>query len=308
MEIRNNLWITKKKDGTIWSNLSGTWMCETTQNNIDVCKSIMSLAKSKNVTDKDKTIDRCIELYNSTESINDKLKREQDTAQLKLTVCEKLINFFKDVNFEPNFRFVNTLARHVYNAREYICNYFKLTDNANTADITEKTKSQEFKQLIEELKHIPLTSTVNNRFKIYYGSQGTGKTTTALKETNNVVIICHSAMLPSDLLEDFTFENGQATFKHSVLWKAMEEGTKICLDEINLLPFESLRFLQSILDNKSEICYKGQTIHIKDGFQIIGTMNLVVNGNVFNLPEPLVDRALDLREFNLTASQLTGAF
>ena len=87
----------------------------------------------------------------------------------------------------------------------------------------------------------------------------------------------------------------------------MENGTKITLDEINLLPFESLRFLQSILDNKTEINYKGQVIHIKDGFQIIGTMNLTVNGSVFNLPEPLVDRACELKEYKLTAEQLAGA-
>lgn len=120
-------------------------------------------------------------------------------------------------------------------------------------------------------------------------------------------MVCHSAMLPADLMEDFKFENGQPNFKPSALQIAMTEGQKIVLDEINLLPFESLRFLQSILDGKSEFVYKGQTIIIKEGFQIIGTMNLTVNGCTFALPEPLVDRASELRKYTLTAETLIGA-
>lgn len=114
-------------------------------------------------------------------------------------------------------------------------------------------------------------------------------------------------MLPSDLMEDFAFDDGKATFKPSQLYKAMTEGKTIVLDEINLLPFESLRFLQSILDGKQSFVYKGQTVQIKDGFQIIGTMNLQVNGMVYALPEPLVDRASELKEFKLSAADLVGA-
>ena len=87
----------------------------------------------------------------------------------------------------------------------------------------------------------------------------------------------------------------------------MEQGKAIVLDEINLLPFDSLRFLQGILDGKSEIIYKGNVITIAEGFQVIGTMNLVVNGTVFNLPEPLVDRCSEIREFTLSAKQLLSA-
>ena len=68
----------------------------------------------------------------------------------------------------------------------------------------------------------------------------------------------------------------------------MEQGKAIVLDEINLLPFDSLRFLQGILDGKSEIIYKGNVITIAEGFQVIATMNLVVNGTVFNLPSLLL--------------------
>ena len=114
-------------------------------------------------------------------------------------------------------------------------------------------------------------------------------------------------MLPADLMEDFVFVDGKATFKPSMLWRCMEEGKPITLDEINLLPFDSLRFLQGVLDGKTEFQYKGNTVHINDGFMVIGTMNLSVNGMVYGLPEPLVDRCADMQKFKLTADQLMSA-
>ena len=106
---------------------------------------------------------------------------------------------------------------------------------------------------------------------------------------------------------DFIFDNGQATFKPSALWRSMVDGTPIVLDEINLLPFDSLRFLQTILDGKAEFLYKGNTVKIADGFKIIGTMNLTVNGMTYGLPEPLVDRAEDMQKFTLSAKDLLKA-
>ena len=84
----------------------------------------------------------------------------------------------------------------------------------------------------------------------------------------------------------------------------MEEGQSIVLDEINLLPFDSIRFLQEILDGKTSFIYKGNTINIKDGFKIIGTMNLNLGGQTYPLPEPLVDRAEDIKEFILSDKSL----
>jgi len=168
-------------------------------------------------------------------------------------------------------------------------------------------KSREFSDILDDVQQLVCTKKINKRFKVYYGSQGTGKTTKAMLEAKNLCMVCHSAMLPSDLMEDFKFEEGRPTFKPSALQNAMVNGQKIVLDEINLLPFESLRFLQSVLDSKTEFTYKGKTIVIKEGFQIIGTMNLTVNGCTFSLPEPLVDRACELRKYTLTADALIGA-
>lgn len=232
------------------------------------------------------------------------------TERLAL-VLGKLISFFTEFQFEPNFRFVNSLSHALQlspkEGTDYICNYFELTDNPYKRELGEKIKSAEFKSIAKEISNIAPQKTVNTRFKVYYGSQGTGKTTKAMEETCGRCIVCNSSMLPSDLMEDFVFVDGKATFQPSALWRSMVDGTKITLDEINLLPFDSLRFLQTILDGKKEFLYKGHRVEIADGFQIIGTMNLTVNGMTYGLPEPLIDRASEMQKFVLTAEQLVNA-
>ena len=223
-----------------------------------------------------------------------------------------MIKFFSEFNFAPSYRFINTVG-HMLKIDTaaccaYIANYFRLTDSPYAGEVEHKMESMEFKQILNDIQKATVTKQVNSRFKIYYGSQGTGKTTKAMNETDNLCIVCNSSMLPSDLMEDFTFSDGKATFNPSALCRCMEEGKPIVLDEINLLPFDSLRFLQGIFDGKTEFQYKGQTVHIKDGFKVIGTMNLVVNGVSFGLPEPLVDRCEDIKEFTLTAEMLMNAF
>lgn len=227
----------------------------------------------------------------------------------------KLMRFFSEFSFVPNFRFINTLANKVAEnvspnsatVLDFIYNYFALTDSPFAKEIKSKIKSAEFNDILEDFSAAPPKSHINNRFKVYFGAAGSGKTTKAQSETDNRCVVCNNSMLPADLMEDFIFIEGKPSFKPSILWECMEQGKPIVLDEINLLPFDSLRFLQGILDGKREFTYKGHTVTIADGFCVIGTMNLVVNGAVFNLPEPLVDRAADIVEFNLTAEQLVNA-
>ena len=253
-----------------------------------------------------KTLDTTL-LENYFDGITTSLSNEE----LTIIGLENLVKFFTEFQFEPNFRFVNSLSLALSISKEkatnYICNYFELIDSPYAREISEKVKSAEFKEILANLGVLTPTKTVNNRFKLYYGSQGTGKTTKAMVETNGRCMVCNNSMLPSDLMEDFIFDNGQATFKPSALWRSMVDGTPIVLDEINLLPFDSLRFLQTILDGKTEFLYKGNTVKIADGFKIIGTMNLTVNGMTYGLPEPLVDRAEDMQKFTLSAKDLLKA-
>lgn len=250
------------------------------------------------------------EKYCVDSSVEVQLVSDDDRENVKLGI-QKLMDFFTEFAFEPNFRFVNTFAyacqTSTKHAFEFVRNYFELTDSQFLFSIFEKMKSPEFKEIIELVSTAPPTHRVNNRFKLYYGSAGTGKTTIAMREADNNCMVCHSAMLPSDLMEDFKFVDGKADFQPSALQNAITEGESIVLDEINLLPFESLRFLQSILDGKKEFMYKGNLIKIADGFEIIGTMNLTVNGCTYSLPEPLVDRCKDIRKYTLTSEDLLGA-
>ena len=229
---------------------------------------------------------------------NDQLKR----------ALNNMINFFKEFNFAPSFRFVNTLARKgVDEAKQYVLDYFYLMDSPYAEEVSHKINSPEFNGILGDFFVREVTQAINKRFKVYYGAQGTGKTTQALEETANRCIVCNASMMPADLMEDFTFDDGKAVFHPSALAKAMEAGEPITLDEINLLPFDSLRFLQGIFDGKSEFLYKGNTIHIADGFKVIGTMNLAINGAVYGLPAPLVDRCEDIENFELNADCLMNA-
>lgn len=235
-----------------------------------------------------------------------------DDSAIKTDIASKLIAFFSEFAFEPNYRFMNTLSFAAHNnktaAIAYVNSYFELSGNSYANAVSEKMKSAEFSSIMTNMKKISEpTNRINKRFKLWYGSQGTGKTTEAVNEASGNCVVCHSGMLPQDLMEDFVFEEGKPAFQKSAMYIAMEEGKKIVLDEINLLPFESLRFLQTILDNKERIEYKGRTIEIKDGFEIIGTMNLKVNGAIYALPEPLIDRASELRCTKLTPKMLAEA-
>lgn len=324
MEITKNVNVVRKTNGTYLTNINGVETVETDTARISQldrlywdCRNadaynrpaIYNDLLSKGLLDKI--------IFNNSATIN--LTEAEAKVLTPLTPQEilerglgALIDFFKEFQFEPNFRFVNTLAYKVAKtnseATDYISRYFELIDSPYVSEVAEKMKSKEFKAILADIKKGGKpTNTVNTRFKIYYGSAGTGKTTLAMTESDNRCVVCNNSMLPADLMEDFCFTDGKPDFKPSALWECIINGKPIVLDEINLLPFDSLRFLQGILDGKKEFIYKGRTIEIADGFMVIGTMNLAINGMVYGLPEPLVDRSADMQKFSLDASTLARA-
>ena len=255
----------------------------------------------------------------------------------KVKLISKIKNFLTEFEFSgiASVRFYNTLFVSK-DKREYIINYFKLIDNPNVSILEEKLYSLEFKDILKQINETtPSVSPINNRLKIYFGNQGTGKTTYAINEYKEAKIMnCNSNYEPNDLLETFDFEDGKEQLKsmgfnveeeielseydkdnklkilnlliraggkprytHTPLYNAMIEGKKVILDEINLLTYDCLRSLQAYLDNKEEFIYKDKIIKVKEGFMVIGTMNLEVNGQIEALPSPLVDRAQELIEF-----------
>ena len=232
-------------------------------------------------------------------------------CKARIDAVKDLQKFFSEFKFNPAARFVNTFARQpdIAAARKYLACYVKLINHSDSADIIEKSKSIEFSTVTAALLTYPPEKKINNRLDIYFGDAGTGKTTEAIAEYPEAdVVPCNSSMLPDELMRvfDFNDENGNPVFKPSSLRLAMEAGKPIIFDEINLLSFECLRLLQTLTDNKPVVHYNNEAITIKDGFKVVGTMNLTVNDQVYNLPEPLVDRAETLKEFKLSAKDLAA--
>ena len=216
----------------------------------------------------------------------------------------KLQRFFSEWQIDVSYRFVDTLLRHP-NKKAYTLNYFKLSDNPSYNEIAQKVNGAEYTQILSQFSFEgPVKK--NTHLKVYYGPAGTGKTTKACAEAD-YCIVCSSDMTCKDLLQDFNFDNGKATFQKSDLWKAIEEGKTIVFDEINLLPPDARQFLQGLTDSKKSIDYLGNKINIHPDFKIIGTMNLIVNGMTFPLSEPLVDRCYDIVEFKLTPKDIFKA-
>lgn len=313
MKISNNgaEWVITDND-PMWNELVNLYSASVGKSDIDKEQTFDSLINA----DICSTLKQFIldHISNASDLIDENATVSQTTEitpeEIVKNAITGMMKFFSEFDFAPNFRFLNSLSR-ISNKKEklaYISNYFELINSPYAQSVNEKIKSTEFKSILKDFSTITSKTEINKRFKIYYGAQGTGKTTKALNETNNCCVVCHSAMLPTDLMEDFKFDDkGNPIFIPSPLYKAMENGTPITLDEINLLPFESLRFLQGILDGKTEFQYKDKTVHIADGFYIIGTMNLTVNGMTYGLPEPLVDRCSITKKFELTADTLLSA-
>ena len=310
----NGIELTKKKDnGHIICVIDGTTFdIAPAEANYSAWLTVYKDVVNANYCDRARVVREFTATLPTTESAETTPPTPLSNEEILTRGLNNLMKFFKDFEFEPNFRFVNTLSLKLGEsnkaAQDYVTNYFNLTDNQYKNEVASKCKSKEFTGILNDIKAYGTPkNTVNNRFKIYYGSAGTGKTTLGMNESDNRCIVCNASMLPSDLMEDFTFNEGKPTFKRTSLRECMEEGKVIVLDEINLLPFESLRFLQGILDGKKEFDYKGAKVQINEGFQIIGTMNLSLGGMIYGLPEPLVDRCADMKEFKLTAEQLMKA-
>lgn len=296
--------IVIREDGSIESNINlGKQVArEVIEDRIDALKELMNEYNSAKQNG---------EAFNFTKSIGNAkyaaINNIFDKNALK-DAFSKLIKFFSEFQFAPSLRFVNTLMHKCAISQnegiEYIANYFNLNTSPYKDSVVEKMESAEFKQIIGQLSMIEPSRHINTRLKTYYGAPGAGKTYTALKESEGRVVLCHSGMLPGDILEDFSFTDGKPGFHKSIFCKCMEEGKTITMDEFNLLPWETIRFLQGILDDKESFTYKGETIHIKEGFNVIGTMNLIQNGSAFGLSEALTDRCSDIKEFVLSADDL----
>lgn len=246
---------------------------------------------SSNVTSDSNTIDRY------TENVT---KTENQIKQEVMEGIEELQNTMLQFDTAVTPRMVSTMLHHS-NPESYLYGYLKLTGR-ECDDFMKKTQSQEWRRMMNKLKSAN-PKRINKRLAIYFGPPGGGKTTAALREAGKKIGM-HKDMTAKELMFDFTFKDGEAQFSKSVFAQAMENGEAIVCDEMNLASNTLLQFMQSVLDNSKSIFMDGQELVIKEGFKVIGTMNDVVSGVDRILPEPIIDRALDIRYFELTPSKI----
>ena len=234
-------------------------------------------------------------------STSDEVVVVENDPQKVEEVCNKLVALFKDCEENPmsSARFVNTLIlksnKSKTSAKDYIINYFEVQNSPDLSTIKGLVKSVEFDELFETLKTLKTSKKINNRLVLYYGAPGTGKTTKAIQENPSAKVIpCTHSMDCDDLFKVVTFQDGKIEYKESPFIEALVNGNVIILDEINQLNDFVIATLQTITDNKSHFTYGDKTYQIKDGFKIIGTMNLYINGIIYPLRPALVDRAEEL--------------
>lgn len=327
MNINSNFFISmKRKSSDIITNLipstnpndvNGTTYSPTSDQNIyaylnkiydTVTKSNFSVVNKNNMLKNlykilNFTDDQIAERLMTTDEATSAPVDNSLSDQALRALCTKLIDFFREFNYDPSYRFVNTLA-FVKDKPTYVKNYFKVMNHRDADGIAEKVKSAEFASICNTIARCKPTEKINDRITIFFGMSGAGKTVLCEKLSSKV-IPCSSDMQPKDLMQIFDFTaDGKATFRKSDLWEAMENGTTIGFDEFNMLPYESLKFIQSLTDNKKEICYEGHLIKIAPGFKIIGTMNLVTDDGTFPVPTAIADRAEVIKEFKLSADDL----
>src|SRR5690554_4612256 len=171
MRLNGYYFKKERATGAIWSDLSGTYKIETSI----YAKRLYSLGLKKIKTPRvEEEIKRNIENYfveslrNGDIAINEKpetYKQEEISSETQLLAkdtAQKLINFFSEFEFEPNFRFINTLskaAKYLQDAIEYVTNYFALTNNPHKYNVSEKLKSTEFKLIVANLQSLKTTTT-----------------------------------------------------------------------------------------------------------------------------------------------------
>ena len=216
-------------------------------------------------------------------------------------VAQKVRTFCKDfaptANW-PDTRQINSL-RFLSTAAEggqYLANCLELI--GQPSDMLElckaKCKSAEWKNIFEELKACPLShGRFNQRLEIFYGPAGTGKTSRAIAENPTATRIVASATQdPSELFtRNVVNDHGGVDVVLTELGQAMVDGKPIIIDEVNLYQQCVMTRLQGATDGGKFLTDNGVNLTIKDGFKIVGTMNLETNLGKTALPDPLVSRA-----------------
>ena len=253
----------------------------------------------------------------------DKEKEKEELMSQMTSTYEDFLKFFSETSFKPSIRMIDTLSRlNLKSGQNYIKWFMELINHPDREVIVPKLKSDEWKNIHSQMLDIykkvgESIEPINSRLEIVYGPNGTGKTYDVIKEYQEKcpdigVMACSSSMSSAeDLLQVFDFdEGGKPVFKDSPLTEAIKKDQPVILEEARLMQQSAMAFLQSLLDCKDYVDTCRGRLHIGPNFKVIMTMNLEVNGVVYELPEPIVDRAqvINKKEMNadLAASILVN--
>lgn len=135
-------------------------------------------------------------------------------------------------------------------------------------------------------------------FVIVIGPKGTGKTTLvrefAKRKSFNLDSINFSLRTrESHLVGTKTLENGTVGFIEGLLVKSMKKGNMLYLDEINSAEADVLLRLDEALDDRRQLVLKessGETIHAKDGWFVVSTINPLTHVGTKELPPQILSR------------------
>ena len=253
----------------------------------------------------------------------DKEKEKEELMEQMTSTYKDFLKFFSETSFKPSIRMIDTLSRlNLKSGQNYIKWFMELINHPDREVIAPKLKSDEWKNIHSQMLDIykkvgESIDPINTRLEIVYGPNGTGKTYDVIKEYQEKypdigVMACSSSMSSAeDLLQVFDFdEGGKPVFKDSPLTEAIKKDQPVILEEARLMQQSAMAFLQSLLDCKDYVDTCRGRLYIGPNFKVIMTMNLEVNGVVYELPEPIVDRAqvINKKEMNadLAASILVN--
>ena len=243
----------------------------------------------------------------------DKEKEKEELMEQMTLTYKDFLKFFSETSFKPSIRMIDTLSRlNLKSGQNYIGWFMELINHPDREVIVPKLKSDEWKnihsQMLDIYKKVGKSiDPINTRLEIVYGPNGTGKTYDVIKEYQEKypdigVMACSSSMSSAeDLLQVFDFdEGGKPVFKDSPLTEAIKKDQPVILEEARLMQQSAMAFLQSLLDCKDYVDTCRGRLYIGPNFKVIMTMNLEVNGVVYELPEPIVDRAqvINKKEMN----------
>ena len=140
MKITANVEIIARKDGSLITIINGASTAETDPERIVECTQIYQACRDIEEDKREAWLNENIadgkfpHLFGDASSVAGTEAVEPTPTEYLQSALQRLMDFFKEFEFEPNFRFVNTLAWMLTKkkkscATDYITSYFELIDS-----------------------------------------------------------------------------------------------------------------------------------------------------------------------------------